>query len=99
MLTEQRAIHEAAQERLQLAAGRALDYELFGYLQHSGAVLRGLSVKIREEDVLLTLRLFVDGEAMVAFIGAETMSETFLKAVRMAKNDKLTLQADKYYSE
>ena len=96
MLTEQRAIQEALEEKHLITVGKAVDYLLLGYLHHSGIVLRGLSVKITEDYALITLRLIVEGTPQVAFVGGDTLSGAFLKASKMAGSNSLQMKPDKY---
>jgi len=75
---------------------RALDYGIVGGLESQGIELLGIAIKHDAFNCLLTLKAYVGGEYMVAFIGSDTMINCFLKAESEAKNQTLHWRADKY---
>jgi hypothetical protein len=91
---------EAAQEertaRHQQKVGEALDYGLSGHLAHAGATLLGFSMRYSEVDCLLTIRVELAGRPQVAFVGAGSMSMCLLKAIDLARRDKLVFKPDKW---
>ena len=87
---------EVRQSKRVKKLGRIIDYELEGAVAHAGGDLIGLSVKISPGDVLVTLRIILAGRRQVAFVGSETLGGALIKAVDLAKQDKLPLRADKY---
>lgn len=61
--------------------------------------LHGYSVKITPSYNLLTIRATRADVQQVAFVGAETIDRAFIKAATLARQDKLSWQADKYVSD
>lgn len=96
MLTEQRAVQEALDEKRLLNLAKIVDYRLSGMLRITGAVLTGYSMKIEDEEATLSLRIELDGLHFVAFLTGATPSSCFLKASLAAARGKLRLKADKY---
>lgn len=64
---------------------RARDLEYLGY-----------SVKFTPGYVLLTLRCFSGESKVVCFVGAATQEDLFIKAARLAHQDRLDWVVDKY---
>lgn len=75
---------------------KALEFELEGAVAHAGAILTGFSVKMGDDEVLVTLRAVLAGRAQIAFIGAGSLPDALLKVVREAMVDKLQWRDDKY---
>lgn len=65
-------------------------------IRESGWQLLGFSVKYGGADVLLTLRLVVDGDRHISFVGGETLASALRKAWRLAKASKLKTREDQY---
>lgn len=88
--TEER---RAKRNRLIVAA---VEYDLTRAVERSGAILLGFSVKLGPVDTLLTVRVELAGRPQVAFIGAADLGTCFIKAVGLAKRDKLEYRASKF---
>ena len=87
---------EARTSRRHQAVVRAVEFELVGALSSQGAELYGFSVKIEDFECLMTLRAVIDGVHSISFVGAEDLVGVMLKAVHLAKSDRLRWRADKY---
>lgn len=87
---------EERQSRQDAALLKAVHFGLQGAVAHNGYELLGFSVRIDEYECLVTLRAMLEGERVVAFVGAETLAAAFVKVVRDGKRDKLTWRADKW---
>lgn len=96
-MTEQlKLLGEKKRVAYQEALVRALEFELEGAVGHAGAVLTGFSVKLGNEEVLITLRGILAGRAQIAFVGAGDLPGCILKVVREAMGDKLRWRDDKF---
>lgn len=96
-MTEQlQALGEKKKVAYQAALVRALEFELEGSVGHAGAVLTGFSVKLGDEEVLITLRGILAGRAQIAFVGGGDLPGCLLKVVREAMGDKLRWRDDRY---
>jgi len=73
-----------------------VEFGLAGALESQGIVLLGLAIKHDAWDCLMTIKADIDGVKHVAFVGSDTLSNTFLKAYGMAKNDRLRWREDKF---
>lgn len=80
----------------QSALVRALEFELEGSVAHAGAILTGFSVKLGDDEVLITLRGHLAGRNQIAFVGGRDLPGTLLKVVREALGDKLRWRDDQY---
>lgn len=90
------AVGEQRQAKRHALLIRALEFELSGALQQSGALLQGFSVKIEEWECLMTLRAFREDTNQIAFIGSDDVINCINKAVRAAKSDKIMWRPDKW---
>lgn len=91
---EQKGEDRAA--RRNTAALRAIKGGLASTLSRSGYDLRGFSYKDRGYDHLLVLKCDRAGDPRVAFVGADSLAGTFVKAMRLADRGKLVFRADQY---
>lgn len=91
---EQAGEDKARRRAMKLA--RILDGELDSAIRRAGGELLGFSVRLEGWDCLLTLRVRLAGRRQIAFVGSETLGGALLKAVDLAKRDKLAFKADKY---
>ncbi len=73
-----------------------IEFGLAGALESRGIVLLGLAIKHDAWDCLMTIKADLDGVRHVAFVGSDTLPNTFLKAYGMAKSDRLRWRTDKY---
>lgn len=96
MTRQLEAKREQKQDRADRALVRAIEYELVDSVERAGGVLDGFSVRCGQGDCLLTLRCTLAGNAVVCYLGAETLSDCFRKAVREAQRDKLKWRPSKY---
>lgn len=87
---------EIRQARLAERVFRCLDGGLWQAVAYAGGQLEGFSVKSTEVDALMTLRARFPGGAMVAFVGADTVTACIIKATREAGGDRLRWRADKW---
>lgn len=92
-LEERRELRQQKRDR---AVIKALEYELSDALGHAGADLRGFTVKLGSGDCLVVLKVVLAGKRQISFVGAETVIDAILKAVREARSDRLVFRADKY---
>jgi hypothetical protein len=74
----------------------AVEYELESALSRAGAELTGLAVKLRPGECLVVVKAILAGRPQVAFVGAEDFGSCLIKAVRLARSDKLRWKADEY---
>lgn len=84
------------EERTNNAAALAIAGELEAAVSYAGAELTGFSMRLSEEETLMTLRVVLAGRRQVAFVASGTMAQCLAKAVRDAKSDKLRWKADKF---
>lgn len=63
---------------------------------NAGGVLTGLSIKIEQMDVLVTVKAILPAGAMIAFVGAETLDHGLRKVVREAQRDQLRWKEDRW---
>lgn len=82
--------------RRNAAALRALRGGLTSTLGRAGYTLQGFSYKDRGYDHLIVLRCEFKGAPMVAFVGADSLAGTLVKAMRLAERGKLVFRADRY---
>ena len=75
---------------------RTLDQGLSDAVERAGGELLGLSVRYGEFDVLMTVKAVFPGGQMVAFVGAGSMGDCFLKAEREGKQDQLRWKPDRW---
>ena len=90
---------EERSKKRQLKIVAAIEFELERSVQHAGAELVGFSVKLRPGECLLVLRVILAGRDQVAFVGAEDLGSCLIKAVHLARSDKLAWRADKYVGQ
>lgn len=83
-------------EKFDKALVDAVEFELEGSIAHAGGQLTGISVRFGESDCLVTLKADLPAGAMVAFVGAATLSDCFRKAVNDAYQDKLRWKEDQW---
>lgn len=83
-------------ERTNEAAKKAVAGGLEDAVSWAGAELQGFSMRLTEEETLMTMRVIMSGEARVCFVASGTMAQCFAKAVREAKKDKLVFKTDRY---
>ncbi len=62
----------------------------------AGGELRGISLKLNEYEVLMTLRAEFPSGAMVGFVGGEDMEVCFIKAMKQAGSDNVKWRQDKW---
>jgi hypothetical protein len=74
----------------------AVDHGLQAAVEHNGGVLTGMAVKTSDYEVLITLKAVFPGGPMVAFVGAPTVGDAFVKGMMDANRDKLRWRPDKY---
>lgn len=96
MTRQLEAIGEQRQAKRHALLVRALEFELSGALQASGATLLGFSVKIEEWECLMTLRAYRDDSMQIAFVGSDDVINCINKAVRAAKSGKIVWREDKW---
>lgn len=75
---------------------RLLEGKLAADIAYAGGILTGVSIKITEYDVLLTLRAEFPGGPQVAFCGASDMATAFLKAGGEVRAGVLRWRQDRY---
>jgi len=76
---------------------KCLEFGLVGSLKSQGIDLLGFAVKYDEFNVLLTLKVDINGTRSVAFVGSDTMINVLLKAQSEALRQGLSWRADKYH--
>ena len=74
----------------------ALEFGLVEGLERAGASLSGFSMKYNPAECLITIRAEMAGRPQIAFVGAGSMSDCFIKSSRLAVTDKLNWRADKF---
>jgi len=84
------------EEKTNLKALKALGGELEDSVSWAGAELTGFSMRLSEEEVLMTLRGIMAGRKQIAFVASGTMAQCFAKACREARADKLRWKPDKF---
>lgn len=89
-------VQEERTKKTHKALVRAVEFELQSAVALTGGVLTGFSVKIDEWQTLITLKAIVDDVPSVSFVGADSLTGCFLKAVREARSDKLAWREDKW---
>ena len=87
------------EQRTNEAALKAISGGLEEAVGWAGAELTGFSVRLSEEETLMTIRAILAGRRQVCFIASGTVAQCFAKAVREAKNDKLRWKVDKFAKE
>lgn len=92
----QRAKKQQARARRAERLLYAAEDGLLVAVEKNGNVLRGVSVRMGQDDCLMTLRGVVDGANVVSFVGGETLAGVLLKAASEARNDKLKWKEDKW---
>lgn len=89
-------VREERSGRRDAAIVKAVEYALVGAVAHSGGVLEGFSAKLSGGDCLLVLRVVLAGKKQITFVGAETLGDALLKAVRLGERDKLKYKPDRF---
>jgi hypothetical protein len=87
---------EEKRERERHAATKALHGGLAQAVARSGAEFVGFSYKDRGYDHLVVIKVRLAGRSQVAFVGADSLPGTLVKAMRLAARDKLVYREDKY---
>lgn len=94
-----RQLEQDAEDRVE-RENRAILQAVHGGLDEAvhtqGGILLGFSVRLSGGDCLLTLRAEFDGEAMVAFVGSESLAVGLRKSVKQAHTRELNWQEDRY---
>lgn len=88
---------EARDQKRRDALYKALSFDIVGALDYHGAVLRGLSIKYDENNVLLTVRADRGGHASVCFIGSDSIVNCILKLASEASHNNLHWKDDRYH--
>lgn len=89
---------EERETRRRDALVRALDHGIVDALDLQGIHLLGLSIRHDAYSCLLTIRADIGGVRSVAFVGADSIINCYLKAHTDANSDSLTWTTDKYYA-
>lgn len=84
------------EEKTAEAAKKAVDGGLEEAVGWAGGVLTGFSIRMGEEETLMTLRVVLAGRKQIAFVASGTLAQCLAKAVREAKSDKLRFKPDRY---
>lgn len=87
---------ESTARRKQIRLAHAVDFGLERAVQQKGRLFYGLTFRHRPADALIVLKSTVGGVREVAFVGAVSLSEALLKAVRLAEAGKLGWREDKF---
>lgn len=87
---------EEASRRKAAKTLACLDGGLAAAVARSGGELVSYSVRERDGDCLLTLRINMPAGAFIAFVGSETVSGAVIKATNDANSDSLKLKRDQY---
>lgn len=90
------ALAETKEAARQVAAVKALEFELAGAVEHLGGTFLGVALKYDTFESLLTYKAEFEGKRMVAFVGSDTMMNCVIKAASMAKNNRLRWKKDRY---
>lgn len=83
-------------ERSAVRLQRILSGGLVAALGRTEYKLLGMSIKTRNGDCLITLRLDTPDGRMVSYVGGYDMAEAFQKAFREAQSARLRLKPDRY---
>jgi len=75
---------------------RVCDGGFAGKIRKSGGVLTGFSVKVGDEDYLMTIRAEYDGNKVISWVGASSLQNLLLKAYREAARENLRWKADEW---
>jgi hypothetical protein len=96
MKRDQNLTYEEAAAKLRNQAGRSLEGGLEAAVSRAGGELHGFSIKIGEQDYLMSLRATFPAGRMIAFVGADSMAQCFTKAAYAAGSDTMRWRVDKY---
>lgn len=96
MTKEEQKVELQTEVRRATKLEEVLDHGLSGKIAYSGGDLTGFSMKIGNSGYLLTLRARFPGGHMVSWVGAENMTEVILKSERLASQEALEWNKDKY---
>ena len=94
-----RQLEQVAEEKSKNRAirlARVLDLGLSDAVERAGGELLGLSIRYGDFDVLMTIKAVFPAGQMVAFVGAGSMGDCFLKGAREAGNDSLRWKPDRW---
>lgn len=89
---------EARETTRRIKLVKAVEYNLVDALYNQGADLRGLAIRYRETDCLLTLKVDIDGVRHVAFISSDTIMNCIIRADSAAASNSLKWSKDKYFN-
>lgn len=89
---------EEREEKRRVSLVRAIEFGLFRALYNQGAELRGVAIRYGEFDCLMTIKADINGTRHVAFIGASSMMNCFIKADAAAACNRLKWKPDKYHN-
>lgn len=89
-------LKEERETRRRDALVKALEFELPGTLELNGITLVGFAIKYDAFECLMTVKADIGGERSVSFVGASSPINCILKAVQMAKSDRLRWRKDRY---
>jgi hypothetical protein len=90
------AAAESRQARLDKMTVKACNGGLESAVAHAGGLLSGLSIRIDEYEVLVTIKATFPGGPQVAFVGAEDVAGALRKGMREAARDSLNWKADQW---
>lgn len=74
----------------------AVEYELVEAVGRAGAEFTGFSIRHNPVECLMVVKGVLAGKPQVAFVGAADMGGAIIKAVRLARMDKLVWKVDKW---
>ena len=75
---------------------RALEFELEGAVQATGALLLGFSVKIGAEDYLVTLRVIEEDVHYYGFISGHSLPAAIVNCVTAVRRDSVKWRVDSF---
>ena len=96
MTRQLEAAAESRRTKLDKQTLKACNGGLEQAVAHAGGVLQGLSIRIDEYEVLVTIKAEFPAGAQVAFVGAEDVAGALRKGMREAERDMLRWKADKW---
>jgi len=77
----------------------ALDYGLPGAFESQGIELLGIAIKYDAYNCLMTIKAEIAGVRQVCFVGSDSISNCFLKALSDARRGALKWRKDKYHQD
>lgn len=96
MTRQLEAARESRQARLDKLTLQACNGGLESAVARAGGVLQGLSIRVDEYEVLVTIKADFPAGPQVAFVGAEDVAGALRKGMREADRDTLQWREDKW---